>query len=88
MNTIKKSQGSMSPIESSFPTTPEYSTAADVQEKCIKFNLMKIIKALKEDLCKSLKEIEENTSKKNWRKWINPLQKAKKEHLTEMNKSV
>ena len=58
----------MSPIESSFPTTPEYSTAADVQEKCIKFNLMKIIKALKEDLCKSLKEIEENTSKKNWRK--------------------
>lgn len=64
MNTIKNSQGSMSPIDSSFPTTSEYSTTADVQEKCIKFDLMTMIKVLKE-LCKFLKEIEENTSKKN-----------------------
>lgn len=63
MNTIKNSQGSMSPIDSSFPTTSEYSTTADVQEKCIKFDLMTMIKVLKE-LCKFLKEIEENTSKK------------------------
>lgn len=72
MNSIKNSQGSMSPIESSFPTTSELSMTADMQEKCIKFNLIKMIKALKEKLYKSLKEIEENTSKK-WRKWINPL---------------
>lgn len=72
MNSIKNSQGSMSPTESSFPTTSELSMTADMQEKCIKFNLIKMIKALKEKLYKSLKEIEENTSKK-WRKWINPL---------------
>lgn len=53
----------MSPIDSSFPTTSEYSMTADVQEKCIKFDLMTMIKVLKE-LCKFLKEIEENISKK------------------------
>lgn len=54
----------MSPLEPSYPTTerPEYSDVGKEQENDLKDNFMKMI-VLKEQIKKSLKEMEERTTK-------------------------
>lgn len=49
----------------SYPSTtnPGYPNETEAQEEDFKFNLMKLIKAFKEDMNKFLKEIHENTFK-------------------------
>ena len=56
----------MSPSEHSYPTTAtsKYSNTAEAQEEDLKTNFMKMIGILKEEMNKSLKEIQENTKKK------------------------
>ena len=67
-NTINNSQGNMIPPESSYPTTgsPGYSNIAEAQDDDPKTNCMKMIEVFKEEMNKSLKEIQANT--KNRRK--------------------
>lgn len=49
----------------SYPSTtnPGYPNETEAQEEDFKFNLMKLIKAFKEEMNKFLKEIHENTFK-------------------------
>ena len=55
----------MTPSEHSYPTTacPGYSNTTKTQENDLKSNLIKMIKAFKEEINKSLKEIWENKIK-------------------------
>ena len=64
-NTINRNQDNIAPPESSYPATtnPGYPNETEAQEEDFKFNLMKLIKAFKEDMNKFLKEIHENTFK-------------------------
>lgn len=48
----------------------------DTQGKCLKINQMKIKEVFKEEMNKSVKEIQENGN--NYTKGLNPLKKAKK----------
>ena len=56
----------MSAPEPSYPMPerPEYSNASEAQEDDLKTNFMKMKAVLKEEMKKSLKEIEEKTNKK------------------------
>ena len=56
----------MVPPEPGYPATasPGYSNIAEVQENDFKSNLLKMIEAFKEEISKSLKEIQENKSNK------------------------
>ena len=58
----------MSPLKFSNTTTasPEYCDIADTQEKDLNLTFMNIIEVLKEEINKSLKEIQKNTN--NWTK--------------------
>lgn len=60
-NTIN-TQGNMAPPEPRYHTTvaPGYSNTGEAQENNLKSNLMKTIEALKEEINKSFKEIQEN----------------------------
>lgn len=64
-NTINKSQGSMSPLDSIYLITggSEYPRPAEAQQKYLNINYMKMIQVLKEKMNKSLNERQE--SKKN-----------------------
>ena len=55
----------MTSLEHSYPTTasPGYPSTAEAQENDLKSNLIKMIEAFKEEMNKSLKEIQENTIK-------------------------
>ena len=55
----------MLPPEPSYPTIPssECSNSAEAQENDLKSNLRKVICTFKEEINKSLKEIQENTCK-------------------------
>lgn len=66
----------MSPRDSC-PTigSPRHSSVSEAHENDLKTNFMKMVELHKEEMKKSLKEIQENTN--NWRIWINPLKKAK-----------
>jgi hypothetical protein len=61
-NTISKNQRNMAPSEPSYSTTtsPGYSNIFETQENDIKFNLVKMIEAFKEEVNISLKETQEN----------------------------
>jgi hypothetical protein len=48
----------------------EYSNIAEAQEKDLKMNYKQMTEVLKEEMNKSLKEIQETTN--NWRKCISP----------------
>ena len=56
----------MATPESSGHTTgiPEHPTPADAEENNLKYNLMKMVETLKEEMKNSLKEMEEKTNKK------------------------
>lgn len=56
----------MSPPEASYPNTasPEYSRTTDMQENNLSSNFMEIIEESQMKMNKSLKESEENPSKK------------------------
>lgn len=51
----------MSRPETSYPTTtvPKYSNAAETQEKDLKSRYMKMVEFLKEEMIKTLEEIQE-----------------------------
>ena len=53
----------MAPSELSYPTTasPEYCNTNKTQENDLKSNFIKMNEAFKEEMNKSLKEIQENT---------------------------
>jgi hypothetical protein len=55
----------VTPSEHSYPTTasPGYPNRPEAQENDLKSNLIKMIEAFKEEMNKSLKEIQENTIK-------------------------
>lgn len=61
-NTIKNSQGNM---EDPTTTTLIYSNIADAQENNYKYIFIKIIEDFKEELTRSLIEIQENTVRRN-----------------------
>ena len=60
----------MAPPEPSGPTTgrPEHPNPEEAEENNLKYNFMKMIETLKEEMKNSLKEMEEKT--KNWKKHI------------------
>ena len=62
-NKINNRQDNLASPEPSYPTTasPEYSDITEAQENDLKSNLMKMTDAFKEEMSKSLKEIQENT---------------------------
>ena len=51
-------------------TNPVYPKETETQEEDLKSSLIKMIEAFKEEMNKSLKEIQETTN--NWRKCISP----------------
>ena len=62
-----KCQGNSTPREYSYPTTAStgcYPNISKTQENGLKSNLIKMTEAFKEEMNKSLKEIQENTIKK------------------------
>ena len=63
--TVNKIQVNMIPPKPSYlsTTNPGYPNETEAQEEDFKFNLMKLIKAFKEEMNKFLKEIHENTFK-------------------------
>ena len=64
-NTINKSQGNIKPSKHSYPTTasPGYPNKTKAQVNDLKSNHIKMIETFKEEMNKSLKEIQENTIK-------------------------
>ena len=61
-----KCQGNPTPREYSYPTTAStgcYPNISKTQENGLKSNLIKMTEAFKEEMNKSLKEIQENTIK-------------------------
>ena len=75
----------MIPSDHRYPFTdnPGYPNTARAQENDLKSNLIKMIEAFKEEMNKSLKEIQENTIKERSlkRKHINPLKTYRKTQL-------
>ena len=62
-NIINNSQGNMASPKPSFPTSLGYCNIAKAQENDLKSYLMRMIEAFKEEMNKSLKEIQKNTIK-------------------------
>lgn len=88
-NTTNSRHGNTSLPEAGYPTIAgsEYSNISKAQENDLNTNDMKMLEALKEEINKSVKEIQKNTG--NWEN-ENPLKKAKKKNtqLKEMNITV
>ena len=64
-NTTNKSQDNMAPPEHNCPTaaSPGYPNTTITEEDDLKSNFITMIEAFKEEINKSLKEIQENTIK-------------------------
>ena len=64
-NISNRSQSNVAPTEPSSPTTarPEHSNTTEAQEENLKTNFMEMTEVFKEEINKSLKEIQENTNK-------------------------
>jgi hypothetical protein len=75
----------MIPSEPTYPTktSPEYSNTAEMQEKNLKTNFLKMINILREEMNKYFKGIQENTN--NEKKWKILSKKAKKQANKQTN---
>ena len=62
-DTINKGHSHMTPLEHTYMSvvSPGYPNTTKAQENDLKSNLIKMIEAFKEEMNKSLKEIQENT---------------------------
>lgn len=83
-NTINSRHGNMSLPEPGYPTIAgsEYSNINKAQENDLNTNYMKMLEALKEEINKSVKEIQKNTD--NWEN-ERSLKKAKKKYTVKGN---
>jgi hypothetical protein len=65
--TINNSQNNIATWEPNYPTiaSPEYSNTAETQQNDLKTNFINTIELFKQEMNKSLKEIQENTSKQS-----------------------
>jgi hypothetical protein len=66
-NTINKSQANIAPPEASYPTTasPGYPNTTEAQENGLKYNLIKILEAFKEEINMFLKTNKQTNTQEN-----------------------